>query len=221
KAAEALARIPAYHHPGERFTYGFSTDLLGRLVEVWSGQKLDQYLKSAVLEPLEMVDTGFVVSKDHRDRFASCHSTRDGKLVVADKSDTSPYNNGFEFLSGGGGLVSTVGDYANFCQMMVSGGEFNGKRILQDSSVQMMFTDQLHGVAGGFRFGLGFAIGDVELGSGDQKRTVKQCSWGGYASTDFRLVPEEKLFQIVLRQHIPTSPKLAEKLFPIVYQGIQ
>ena len=221
QAAEALARIPAFHHPGERFTYGFNTDLLGRLIEVWSGKPLDKYLQEAVLDPLEMVDTGFVVPAEKRARFASCHTWKDGRLAIADKASDSPFTQGFEFLSGGGGLVSTIPDYANFCQMMVEGGEFKGKRILKESTVKLMFTDQLNGKAGGFRFGLGFAIGEVTVGSGDAKRKVNQYSWGGYASTDFRLVPEEKLFQIVMRQRVPTSPELANSLFSIIYEGIE
>jgi CubicO group peptidase (beta-lactamase class C family) len=221
RAAEALARIPALHHPGERFTYGYNTDLLGRLIEVWSGQSLDQFLEHTIFEPLEMIDTGFSVPKEKRDRFASCHTWQDGRLAVADKAARSPYNNGFQFLSGGGGLVSTVQDYANFCQMLVDGGIFKGKRLLLEETVQLMFTDQLGGVAGGFRFGLGFAINQVDVGSGNSQRKATQYSWGGYASTDFRLVPEEKLFLIFMRQRVPTEQGLARKLFPIVYAGVQ
>ncbi|MBC8876661.1 MAG: serine hydrolase [Planctomycetes bacterium] len=221
QAAEALARIPALHHPGERFTYGFNTDLLGRLIEVWSGKPLDQYLHGAVLEPLEMVDTGFSIPKDKRARLASCHTLQDGKLAIVDKAASSPFNDGFEFLSGGGGLISTVPDYANFCQMMVDGGSFKGKQLLKPDTIRLMFTDQLNGVAGGFRFGLGFAIAEVEIGSGESARKRSQYSWGGYASTDFRLVPEERLFQIVVRQRVPSSHELANRLFPIIYRGMR
>ena len=220
-AANALGRIPALHQPGERFTYGFNTDLLGRLIELWSGKSLDEYLRVSIFEPLEMVDTGFSVPPDKRGRFASCHTWKDGKLIMADKASSSPFNEGFEFLSGGGGLVSTMQDYANFCQMMVDGGEFEGKRLLKESTVKLIFTDQLNGVAGDFRFGLGFAIGEVGLGADDTQRTAIQYSWGGYASTDFRLVPDDKLFQIFMRQRVPSSHDLANKLFAIVYQGVK
>jgi CubicO group peptidase (beta-lactamase class C family) len=221
QAADALARIPAFHHPGQRFTYGLNTDVLGRLIEIWSDQSLDAYMREVVFDPLKMVDTGFLVPADQRDRFASCHTLEQGKLAVADKGEASPYNEGFDFLSGGGGLVSTIGDYANFCQMMVDGGRFDGKQILKESTVELMFTNQLEDVKGDFRFGLGFAIDEVELGSGDTRRTATQYWWAGYASTDFRLVPEERLFQIVLRQRVPSSHGLARRLFPIVYQGVE
>ena len=221
EAADALARIPAFHHPGEKFTYGYSTDLLGRLIEIWSGKTLDVYMQEAVFDPLEMVDTGFSIPTDKRNRFAACHTTTDDKLGIIDPAGTSPFNDGFKFLSGGGGLVSSIRDYQNFCQMMVDRGAFKGKRILKEETIKLMFTDQLEGIAGGFRFGLGFAINDVKLGSGDGQRTARQYSWGGYASTDFRLVPDERLFQIVMRQHVPSSDQLAKIIIPRVYAGIK
>ena len=220
QAAEALARIPGIHHPGERFTYGFNTDLLGRLIEVWANKPLDQYMKEAVFEPLAMDDTGFFIPKDKRDRFASCHTLLDGKLAVIDKASSSEFNDGFAFQSGGGGLLSTIQDYSRFCQMLVGRGMFEGNRVLKEDTVTLMFTDQLKGIAGDFQFGLGFAIADVSLGNGAQKRDAKEYSWGGYASTDFRLVPDERLFQIVVRQRVPSDHGLAQQLFPIVYEGI-
>jgi len=221
KAAEALSRIPLLHQPGERFTYGYSTDLLGRLIEVWSGQSLAEYMQESVLKPLEMRDTGFSVPEGNRDRFASCHTTRDGKLGIVDKNTTSRFNEGFEFLSGGGGLVSTIRDYGNFCQMLADRGTFKGRRILKQSTIEEMFTDQLQDVPGKFRFGLGFAIKQVRIGTGDTARDVTEYSWGGYASTNFRIVPDEGLSQVFLRQHVPSRHGLAGKAFPIVYRGIR
>lgn len=221
QAAEAMARIPALHHPGERFTYGFSTDLLGRLIEVWSGQTLDQYLQQALLGPLEMSDTGFLISVDKRARFASCHSRLQDKLVVIDKAAKSPFCDGFQFLSGGGGLVSTQNDYANFCELLVNGGTFRGKSILKPETLELMFTDQLDGIAGPFRFGLGFAINEIQLGSNETKRTATQYSWGGYASTDFRIVPSEKLYQIFLRQHVPSANESANQQIQAAYAELK
>ena len=178
RATEALARVPALHHPGEKFTYGFNTDLLGRLIEIWSGEPLDRYLQRAVFEPLEMTDTGFSVPREKRARFTSCHTLSEGKLAVVDPAASSPFNDGFEFLSGGGGLVSTVRDYANFSQMLVDGGQFKGRRLLQPETLRLMFTDQLDGVDGANRFGLGFAINDVVLGSGAGAAQGDQLSLG-------------------------------------------
>jgi CubicO group peptidase (beta-lactamase class C family)/dienelactone hydrolase len=220
KVAEALARIPALHHPGERFTYGYNTDLLGRLIEIWSGKPLDQYMREAIFEPLQMVDTGFSVPKEKRHRLAACHSTQEGKLVVIDPAAKSPFQKGFPFLSGGGGLLSTAGDYANFCQMIVNGGEFRGKRILKPATIALMFEDQLKGVGGPLKFGLGFAINKVKVGNGSAAREAAEYAWGGYASTSFRIMPGEKLFQIILRQHIPPAFALNEQLIRQVYAGI-
>lgn len=220
-AAHALAEIPAHHHPGERFTYGYSTDLLGRLIEVWSGQPLNQYLTTAIFEPLDMHDTGFRVPEGKRERFAACHTTVDGQLAIVDKAATSPYLDGFTFLSGGGGLVSTANDYAKFCEMLIHSGERRGVRVLKPETLQLMFTDQLDGVAGGFRFGLGFAIGDVALGQEDSQRTFEQYSWGGYASTDFRVIPDAQLFQVFIRQHVPSQHQLANQVFKTISTGVQ
>ena len=218
RAMERLADIPAHHHPGAQFTYGFSTDLLGRLIEVWSGKLLDQYLHDAVFEPLQMGDTAFQVDADAMNRFASCHTTTEGKLVVVDKSTSSQFGMGFKFLSGGGGLVSSLHDYANFCEMLVGEGQRNGVRILQPETLQLMFSDQLGDIPGDFQFGLGFAINDVDIGVGDHRRQVQEYSWGGYASTSFRLVPELGLFQVFLRQHVPSQTDLAQKVLQNVYQ---
>ncbi len=195
-------------------------DLLGRLVEVWSGMALDEYLQEAIFTPLEMVDTSFSVPSSKQDRFASCHKWEDGEHFVADKAASSPFLDGFEFLSGGGGLVSTMQDYANFCQMLVDGGEFNGNRILEDSTLALMFTDQLSGTAGDFRFGLGFAMDDIELGAGDTKRSATIYFWAGYANTSFEIVPEARLFQIFMRQSIPNNHDVANAVFPLVYPGV-
>jgi len=219
EAADSLARIPILHQPGASFTYGFSTDLLGRLVEIWAGMPLDEYLQEAIFRPLEMVDTSFSVPESKRDRFSSCHKWQDGERSVADKATSSPYLNGFEFLSGGGGLVSTMQDYANFCQMLIDGGEFNGKQLLEASTIELMFTNQLAGMAGEFRFGLGFEINERELGAGNTKRSATAYRWGGYANTAFEIVPEANLFQVFMRQSIPTDHEIAEAVFEIVYTG--
>jgi CubicO group peptidase (beta-lactamase class C family) len=223
KLADGLARIPALHQPGERFTYGYNADLLGRLIEIWSGNSLDRYMREAVFEPLGMVDTGFSVPKDKLDRFASCYTTEDGKLVVIDAAATSPYGKGFECLSGGGGMVSTANDYANFCQMIVGGGEFRGKRVLKATTVALMLEDQgLEASVGPYKFrvGLGFAISKVKIGKEKTQRDAHYYSWDGYGSTSFRIVPSEKLVQIVLRQQIPPAFTLNEELIQHVYSGI-
>ena len=221
RAAEGLARIPLLHQPGERFTYGLNVDLLGRLIEIWSEKPLDEYFKETIFEPLGMHDTGFFVPANKANRFVSCHGKEEDKLIVVDKAEESPYLSKPDFLSGGGGLVSTMEDYARFCQGLVNLGELDGKRILDESTVRLMFTNQLAPATGSLRFGLGFAIQDISLGSGDHERTALAYRWGGYANTAFQVVPSEGMAQVFMRQLIPSNHRVSRKLFPIVYQGTQ
>ncbi len=101
--------------------------------------------------------------------------------------------------------------------MLVNGGKANGTRILNPETVRLMFSDQLGNVPGDFRFGLGFAIDRIQIGSKENGRTATQYSWGGYASTEFRVIPELKLYQVFIRQHIPMQNELASKAFDAVY----
>ena len=204
-AAEIWAKIPAADHPGSRFIYGLNTDLLGRLVEIWSGKPLDEYIQEAICKPLEMVDTGFKVPEEKRSRFVSCHTVKDGKAIVVDKGATSGFIQGFAFLSGGGGMVSTMADYGNFCQMLVDGGLFKGVEILKPETVREMLTNQMKEAAGPMQFGLGFAIHNELFGSGNDQQLVKEFDWAGYATTDFRIYPDLKMYQIYLRQHLPSD----------------
>lgn len=222
EAANALAKIPAKHHPGEKFTYGFSTDLLGRLIEVWSGKSLDVYLRESLFNPLGMTDTGFKVPASKMNRFASCHTYKNGKQSIIDKSAKSPYLKGFKFLSGGGGLVSTMEDYSKFCSMLANSGRFQNQQILSKKTMELIFqnhlTEDKNQKSGGFKFGLGFAIGYETFGNGDLSVSAKRYSWGGYASTDFHVVPSRNFYQIFIRQTIPTRSGLARELFKDVYQ---
>ena len=219
QAVDALSRIPLLHHPGEKFTYGFNTDVLGRLVEVWSGERLDHYLQKVIFDPLAMRDTGFFVPGEKAARFASCHAVEGGGIVVVDRvSPHNPYVRGMKFLSGGGGLVSTIEDYARFCLMMMAGGELNGQRVLKRATVRTMFSDQLDPALDHARWGLGFEIKPINLGSG---KTVTGYRWGGYANTHFVIIPERQLIQIFMRQNVPSTHRVSRKLFQRIYQGMR
>ena len=122
------------------------------------------------------------------------------------------------FLSGGGGLVSTLEDYGRFLQMLLGKGTLDGVQILSETTVAMLFQDQLGSVDSDFRFGLGFAINEITLGAGDAAVQTAEYSWGGYAGTAFRLVPEYDMFQIVFRQNVAGSP-LPGQLIESVYRS--
>jgi len=157
-----LAGIPLIAQPGTQWNYSVSTDVLGRLVEVWSGLSLEAFFKERILEPLGMHDTGFSVTEGNKDRFASLYSplsgadmSNVGKKSVSDSRQmkpglklqepaaTSRYLKPTKLFSGGGGLTGTIGDYARFCQMLLNGGELDGERLLSPITVNYMRSNQL------------------------------------------------------------------------------
>jgi CubicO group peptidase (beta-lactamase class C family) len=157
-----LADIPLIAQPGTQWNYSVSTDVLGRLVEVWSGLSLEAFFKERILEPLGMHDTGFSVAEGNKDRFASLYSPLSGAdmsnvgkksvsesqqmkpgLKLQEPGATSRYLMPTKLFSGGGGLTGTIGDYARFCQMLLNGGELDGERLLSPITVNYMRSNQL------------------------------------------------------------------------------
>lgn len=216
KAANALAEVPLMHQPGDRWTYGLSVDILGALIEVWSQESLAQYIDRSVLRPLGMVDTFFDIPKSKLDRFTSCHSWEKNRPRVVDKWNKSQFLTGFEFHSGGGGLVSTIGDFGIFSQMLTNGGEFGGSRILKKKTLQEMFRNQL-GQTTQRRFGLGFSIESVKLDH--PTKQYAQYGWGGYANTQFKVIPEAKLSMVFMRQTVGQDHQISKRLFEMIRRG--
>lgn len=215
-----LADIPLKFHPGARWHYSFSTDVCGRLVEVMSGQRFDDYLQSEIFDPLGMVDTGFHVPDDKADRFVANYRRRPDKtLALVENAHDSVYRKQRKFLSGGGGLVSTSADYLRFCRMLLEGGSLDGRRVLGRKTVDLMRINHLPGGGDmrqfalgafgetgfdGIGFGLGFAVtlGPAEsqsIGAGGD------YYWGGAASTIFWIDPLEDLVVIFMTQLMPSG----------------
>ena len=195
-----LSRIPLLYHPGERFNYGVSTDVLGRLIEVVSGLKLDEYFSSNIFEPLGMVDTFFSVPKEKQDRLMQLYAKKKGKPI-----EVGEWYNSVRFLyeknkffSGGGGLCSTVDDYFAFSQMLLNKGVLGEKRIISEDSINQMFTNQLAEIDNppgrNFKFGLGFRC----FLQGD-------FGWGGAAGTKFWVHPENETAIIYMIQMMPNE----------------
>ncbi len=232
-----LADQPLVFHPGTSWLYGISTDVCGRLVEILSGQRFDEYLQSAIFGPLGMTDTGFTVGDDQVDRFAASYFRRpDKSLKLVDDPETSPYRKERAFLSGGGGLVSTTADYLRFTQMLVNGGELDGVRILGRKTVELMASNHLPGggtmtdfaMPGGFGevgfTGMGFGL-TVAVNEGPEKSGVISSkgdfTWGGYASTIFWVDPAEELVVIFMTQLIPSGTfNFRDQLKALVYPSI-
>ena len=239
--AEVVSRLagdPLRFHPGTRWLYGISTDICGRLVEILSGKRFDEYLQDELFGPLGMVDTGFRVRDEQLDRFAASYFRRpkDKSLKLVDDPETSRYRTERPFLSGGGGLVSTAADYLRFCSMLVNGGELDGVRILGRKTVELMAANHLPGggtmrdfaTPGGFGevgfTGMGFGL-TVATTLGPEKTGVigsaGDITWGGYASTIFWVDPAEELAVVFMTQLIPSGTfNFRDQLKTLVYPAI-
>ena len=202
-----LASAPLVHQPGTGFDYSPGPDVIGRLIEIWSGKPLDQYLDEAVLKPLRMVDTGFWVPKDKWSRIATLYDAGpDGKIVKATDDAQEGYKQKPIYLSGAGGLASTTMDYARFAQMLLNGGALEGARILSPKSIELMSSDLLgdlpiYGgpVVPGYGFGLTVAVnrGPAKTAS---VGSAGEYYWEGAASSIFFVDPKEKLITVYMIQ---------------------
>ena len=226
--AKKLASVPLLYQPGTKWHYGFSTDVLGRVVEVASCQSLDKFFAERIFEPLGMVDTAFYVPSEKIDRFATNYGPNpQGGLQPIDIPKTSRYTEMPTLFSGGGGLVSTASDYMRFCLMLLNKGEFGGKRLLKAETVEMMTKNQLpeqaytigNGDRAGVGFGLGFSV-RVESSNGDSSSRLGEYGWGGMASTHFWISPNDEIAVVALTQHIPYLGQAENALKPIIYEAI-
>ncbi|HVY69880.1 MAG TPA: serine hydrolase domain-containing protein [Verrucomicrobiae bacterium] len=210
--ADRLAQIPLAFDPGTDWVYGVSIDVLGRVIEVASGEPLDIYLEKTIFKPLNMPDTAFNVPAEKLPRFAANYSRVPGGLKVIDAPNESNYGKKVTFFSGGGGLVSTARDYMRFLAMVECGGELDGHRILKASTVKLMTSNQLPAKAFpiyfgsekryGTGFGLGFSV-RTEITKWDTAGHVGEYGWGGAASTHYWASPADKLIVITLEQIMP------------------
>lgn len=244
-----LARIPLLFDPGTAWNYSVSTDVVGKLVEVISGRPLDRYLAEEILDPLGMVDTGFHVDDSRAGRFVDNHSPAaaiaqlngtapDGDpaaLVCIDKAERSPYRNPATFLSGGGGMVSTMADYQRFCDMLLNGGELDGQRVIGPRTLAYMTRNHIRdgrtlNEAGQSTFaevtqrGMGFGLGFSPVLDAAANGCVTndgEYSWGGAASTAFWIDPVERITVVFLTQLLPSSTyPIRRQLRAAVYQAL-
>jgi CubicO group peptidase (beta-lactamase class C family) len=212
EAVKRLATAPLNDQPGTMFRYGYSIDVLGRLVEVVSGKTLDQFFEERIFRPLGMKDTAFYTPEEKWSRLAVLYSPkRDGGGIEPNTGDAQDrFKKKPALLLGGAGLVSTLDDYARFCMMLVNDGQLDGVRLLGRKSVELMRSDHLGnlGRAGllpeGYGFGLTFA---VNLGPGKNANagTQGEYYWGGAAGTGFWIDPKEKMIGVFLIQVLPPT----------------
>ena len=219
---EKLADLPLLFQPGSRYHYGFSTDVLGHLIERVSGEPLDQYLETRLFGPLGMTDSYFDVPPEVVERFGTDHIIgADGELIVQDSPGEDPEFIGVTFLSGGGGLVMTAEDYMRFCFMLLNGGALGDARILSPGTVALMTSNLLpEGMDSGQ--GAGFGLGFGVAPSGIHQRTLTPGSyyWGGAAGTFFWIDPTEELIGLFMPQRIGTPPWIQPTLQNLVYASL-
>jgi CubicO group peptidase (beta-lactamase class C family) len=244
---EDLAKIPLEFSPGEAWNYSVSTDVIGYLIGRIAGQPFEQFLKERIFGPLGMNDTDFLVPPDKAHRLAACYSAdppgqltfnpteRKAALTLQDDPATSSFLSPPEFVSGGGGLCSTMADYLTFCRALLGGGELGGIRLLGPKTLRLMTSNHLPGgldltqmsksmfseaTYAGVGFGLGFQV------TMDPAKTLipgsaGEYAWGGAATTSFWIDPAEDLIAIFMTQVLPSSAyPIRRELRTMVYSAI-
>ncbi len=221
---ERLGTLPFVAQPGERFVYGYNTDILGCVVERASGVPLDEFIRTRITVPLGMRDTRFFLPPEQRDRLAAVYASGpDGRIVRADTGARGqghyvdgPRRN----FAGGAGLLSTARDYARFLQAMLEGGALGGTRILSPRSVDLMTTNQVgtRYNADGQGYGLAFATTD-RLGANGFS-SVGTFSWGGAYATAYQVDPAERLVMVLMLQNLPNRAGLRGNFPTLVYQAL-
>jgi CubicO group peptidase (beta-lactamase class C family) len=228
---ERMAALPMDAQPGERYVYGYNTDILGVVVEKVSGMTLAEFFEKRITGPLGMVDTRFYLPPAQKDRLATVYAVRDGKRERATdpKTGQGHYVEGPRVgFSGGAGLLSTARDYGRFLQMMLDGGELAGARLLSPKTVELMTVNHVGSrIAEGDprRHGMGFGLGfDVLLDLGEaagRYGSPGAYGWGGAYHTTYWVDPQEKLVALLMTQLLPAGDSdLHDRFRALVYQSI-
>ena len=227
---DRLAKLPFDAQPGERFVYGYNTDILGAVIEQVSGLTLKDFLQTRILDPLGMKDTHFYLPDDKRDRLAAVYNQdADGAIVRAPDGPGMQTQGQYvdgprKSFSGGAGLLSTAADYGRFLQMMLNGGELDGTRVLSPSTVALMTVDHIGHLGirtgAGVGFGLGFRV-RTDVGAGGEAGSVGDYGWGGAYHSTYWVDPVEDLVVVYFTQIIPaTGLDDHAKLRALVYSAI-
>ena len=207
---DRLAQLPLQAHPGETWQYGYSTDVLGRLVEVWSGLPLERFVAERITGPLGMKDTHYWVPREKAARLANVYGLENGKLMLKETAARSDFIDGPRKLpSGGAGLVATVGDYARLLQMLLGGGALDGVRLLNPATVAMMRRDHVSGRYAGYSgdgegAGFGFWV-QSSPGSRSELGSEGTFGWGSAYSPQYLVDPRERLIVVYMAQLRPAA----------------
>jgi CubicO group peptidase (beta-lactamase class C family) len=227
--AERLAKLPLAYQPGTTWDYSHSTDILGRVIEVVSGQSLYQFEKERLLDPLGMKDTSFYVTDPAKAALVAEPFPTDRK--IGNDAEMGDPRVAQKWESGGGGMVSTIGDYSRFAQMVLNGGTLDGKRYLSPKTVAYMGSNHIGPGSGvvpgpyylpgpGFGFGLGFAV-RTETGVSPAEGSVGEMNWSGAGGTSFWIDPKENMFVVFMAQTISQRGRIRVALKNIVYGAFE
>jgi CubicO group peptidase (beta-lactamase class C family) len=232
---DAFAELPLVFQPGTSWNYSVATDVLGRLVEVWSGMSLDEFFRTRIFDPLGMDETTFWVDEPDQHRLAQLYVPGPGRQAVPVDAMAKAARRPAEFLSGGGGLVSSAGDYHRFTLMLRGGGALDGVRLLSPRTLAYMTRNHLPGNVDleafgqstfaetsfdGVGFGLGFSV-VLDPVANRSPGSVGEYGWGGAASTAFLVDPVEDLIVEFFTQLLPSSTyALRPQLKQLVHQAI-
>ncbi len=200
-----LAKLPLHHNPGERFTYSEGLDVLGYLIEILSGKKLDEFFQERIFDPLGMKDTYFYLPDSKKIRLVPVQTFKDDKWIRYTNAyyDTDyPIKGSKTFFSGGAGLSSTAKDYATFLQMYLNNGELNGVRLLSRTTVQVIMANQTGDLLGdsGADYGLAFGVLSQEGQNKGGRGSIGTFNWGGYFNTQYFADPKENIIGILMKQ---------------------
>lgn len=228
---QKLSQLPLITQPGTAWYYSYSIDVLGRIAEVVTDQKLSELFETRFFQPLGMSETAFYVREDQKPRFASNYALApDGTYVLQDDGQESDYLRVRAYESGGGGLVSTLDDYAKFARLMLNKGAYDGGRILEEATVNAMMTNQLDPddtsmfpwILGDTNAGFGYG-GSVHIANDAEQiatsgKALGQWGWSGAARTNFWIDPVNNSFGIIFLQFFsPEDPKLHDDFHALVY----
>ncbi len=223
---EKLAGLPIDAQPGERYVYGYATDILGHVVEKASGVSLDEFLRTRILGPLRLTDTHVFLPPEKRARFTAVYAAQPAGGIerAPDKGrNQGAYVDGPRAcFSGGAGLLSTATDYARFLQMLLNGGELDGVRLLSPKTVELMTSNHVGTLynEGRFGFGLGFEVTE-HVGRSGRHGSVGEFGWGGAYFTRFWVDPQERLVAVFMAQLLPSGGlDLQNKFRSLVYQAV-
>ncbi len=224
QAITKLGTLPLIHNPGEKFTYGLNTDVLGCLIEVISGETLDAYFTKHIFLPLGMKDTYFNVPAEKGSRLPSVYTENEQNKIIPWSPTFRGINPNYPlfkktFFSGGAGLSSTAFDYAIFLQCILNGGKYNGQQIIGRRTAELMISPNFP--LGDDSYGLGFQI-TGERTANRKMRNKGSFSWGGYYGTTYWADPKEKMIVLIMTQHTPNSHgDLQEKVENMIYGALR